>query len=114
LAALTIPAVNVMEDKDSYKLSVAAPGMKKDDFKIDLEGNVLTVSAETESEQEEKDEKYSRQEYNYSSFSRSFNLPESVNKGKIEAHYEDGLLKLTLPKNEEARKNGKSIQITVK
>lgn len=114
LAELTVPAVNVSEDKDSYKLSVAAPGMKKEDFKINLEGNVLTVSAEAENEKEEKNEKYSRQEYNYSSFSRSFNLPESISKEKIEAHYDEGVLKLKLPKNEDAKKNGKSIQIAVK
>lgn len=103
-AALTVPAVNVSEDKDAFKLSVAAPGMKKGDFKIDLDGNVLTVSAETEQKKEEKGEKFSRQEYNYSSFSRSFNLPDSVNKDKIEAHYEEGVLKLKLPKKEEAKK----------
>lgn len=75
-------------------MSVAAPGMKKGDFKIDLDGNVLTISAETEQKKEEKGDKFSRQEYNYSSFSRSFNLPDAVNKDKIEAHYEDGVLKL--------------------
>ncbi|MEI3797104.1 HSP20 family protein [Chitinophaga ginsengisegetis] len=114
LAELTVPAVNVSEDKESYNLSVAAPGMKKEDFRINLEGNVLTVSAETENEKEEKNEKYSRREYNYSSFSRSFNLPESISKEKIEAHYEEGVLKLKLPKNEDAKKNGKSVQIAVK
>ncbi|MET6996740.1 Hsp20/alpha crystallin family protein [Chitinophaga defluvii] len=113
-SALTIPAVNVSEAKDSYKLSLAVPGMKKEDFKIELEGNVLTISAETESEKDEKEGKYTKQEYNYNSFSRSFNLPEGVSKEKIEAHYEDGLLKLKLPKNEEARKNGKSMHIEIK
>lgn len=112
--ALTIPAANVTEDKDSYKLSLAAPGMKKEDFKIQLEGNILTVSAEKEEKKEEKNEKYRRQEYNYSSFSRSFNVPESISKDKIEAHYEEGVLKLKLPKNEEGKKNGKSIAIAVK
>lgn len=113
-SALTVPAVNVTEDKDSYRLSLAAPGMKKEDFKINLEGNMLTISAETEGEKEEKNGKYSRQEYNYSSFSRSFQLPEMISKDKIEAHYEEGVLKLKLPKNEEAKKNGKSVQIAVK
>lgn len=112
-SAATVPAVNVAEGKDSYKLSLAVPGMKKQDFKIELEGNVLTISAETESEKEEQDEKYSRQEYNYSSFSRSFNVPENISKGKIEAHYEEGVLKLTLPKNEATKENGKAIQIAV-
>ncbi len=113
-AALTVPAVNVSEEKDAYVLSLAAPGMKKDDFKIDVDNNVLTISAETEEKKEEKNEKYSRQEYNYSSFSRSFTLPDSIVKDKIEAHYTDGVLKLQLPKKEEAKKNGASMQINVK
>lgn len=114
LGALTIPAVNVSEAKDSYKLSLAAPGMKKEDFKIEMEGNVLTISAEVENEKEEKEGKYTKQEYNYNSFSRSFNLPEGVSKEKIEAYYEDGVLRLKLPKSEEAKKNGKSVHIEVK
>ena len=112
--ALTVPAVNVSEDKDSYKLSLAAPGMKKNDFKVDVEDNVLTISAETEEKKEEKNEKYSRQEYNYSSFSRSFALPETVEQHKIEAHYEDGILKLSLPKKEHAKKNGASMHVDIK
>jgi len=113
-AALTVPAVNVSEDKDAYKLSMAAPGMKKGDFKIDLDGNVLTISAETEERKEEKDDKYSRQEYNYSSFTRSFNLPDAVSKDKIDARYEDGVLKLKLPKKEEVKKAAASMHIDVK
>lgn len=113
-SALTVPAVNVTEDNDSYKLSLAAPGLKKSDFKIELEGGMMTISAETESEKEEKDEKYSRREYNYSSFSRSFKLPEGVSKDKIEAHYDDGVLKVKLPKSEDAKKNGKNQEIPVK
>lgn len=113
-AALTVPAVNVSEDKDAYRMSLAAPGMKKSDFRIDLDGNVLTISAETEEKKEEKGEKFSRQEYNYNSFSRSFSLPEAVNKDKIEAQYEDGVLKLKLPKKEEAKKAETSMHINVK
>lgn len=112
--ALTVPAVNVTEDKDSYRLSMAAPGLKKSDFKIELEGALLTISAESESRKEEKDEKYSRQEYNYNSFSRSFHLPEGVSKEGIEAQYDDGVLKVRLPKNEDAKKNGKNQEIPVK
>ncbi|WP_343670858.1 Hsp20/alpha crystallin family protein [Chitinophaga sp.] len=96
----TVPAVNITEEKDQYKLSVAAPGMNKEDFRIDIENDVLIISAETE----EKEETPTRQEYNYSSFSRSFRLPASVIKDKIEAKYKDGILKLYLPKTEEARK----------
>ncbi|SKA30857.1 heat shock protein Hsp20 [Chitinophaga eiseniae] len=112
--ALTVPAVNVTEDKDSYKLSMAAPGLKKSDFKIELEGGMLTISAESESQKEEKHDKYSRQEYNYSSFSRSFHLPEGVSKDKIEAQYDDGVLKIKLPKSEDAKKNGRNQEIPVK
>ncbi|SEL39637.1 HSP20 family protein [Chitinophaga rupis] len=112
--AATVPAVNVSEDKDNYKVSMAAPGLKKNDFKIDVEGNVLTISAETEEKKEEKNGRFSRQEYNYSSFSRSFNLPETIRKDKIEAQYEDGVLSLKLPKKEEARNDTASMHIDVK
>ena len=101
---LNIPAVNIAEHKDEYRLSLAAPGMKKSDFKIDIDGNMLTISAELEEKKEEKKEKYTREEFNYSSFSRSFTLPEEVQKEKIEAVYEDGVLKLYLPKKEESKK----------
>jgi HSP20 family protein len=72
-----IPAVNIVEQKDSYEVSLAAPGMKKDDFNIDVEGSTLFISAEKKEEKEEKDEKYTRKEFNYSSFARSFTLPDS-------------------------------------
>jgi len=104
LNPISVPAVNIAEQKDHYVVSLAAPGMKKDDFKIDIDGNTLTISAETEETKEEKEDKYTRKEFNYSSFSRSFSLPDWVNKDKIDATYENGLLKLTLPKTEEARK----------
>ncbi|MDP4149760.1 MAG: Hsp20/alpha crystallin family protein [Bacteroidota bacterium] len=104
LSPINIPAVNVVENKNNYEISVAAPGMKKDDFRIDVEGNVLTISAEAEEKKEEKEGKYTRKEYNYSSFSRNFTLPDWVNKDKIDATYENGVLKLELPKTEEAKK----------
>ena len=104
LRTVNIPAVNITDNKDNYEISLAAPGMKKDAFNIDVEGNVLTISAEKEEKKEEKDERYSRREFNYTSFSRSFTLPEGINKDKIDASYDNGLLKLTLPKTEEAKK----------
>ena len=104
LSPVNIPAANIVENKNHYEISLASPGMKKDDFKIDVEGNILTISAEMEDKKEERDEKYTRKEYNYSSFSRSFTLPDWVNKDKIDATYENGLLKLVLPKTEEAKK----------
>lgn len=101
---LTIPAVNILEDKEDFKISLAVPGMKKQDFKIDVEGDMLTISAETQEEKEEKEKKYSRQEYRYSSFSRSFTIPEGTRADKIEARYEDGVLKLAIPKTGEIKK----------
>ena len=99
-----IPSVNITENKDEYNVSLAVPGMKKDDFKIDVNGNMLTISCEKDETKEEKDKRYTRKEYSYSSFSRSFTLPEEVNTEKIDAKYEDGLLKLSLPRKEEAKK----------
>jgi HSP20 family protein len=109
----TFPAVNITENKGDYEVALAAPGMKKDDFKIDLAGNILTVSSEKEETKEDKDKKFTRQEYSYSSFTRSFTLPEGVNKENIDASYQDGVLKLVLPKKKEA-KNPAAKQITVK
>jgi HSP20 family protein len=108
---LSVPAVNITENKAQYNVSVAAPGMKKDDFKIDLDGDMLTISAEKEETKEDKDKQYNRKEYNYSSFSRSFTLPEEVKRDKIEAKYEDGVLNLVLPKNENAKATPKTIAI---
>lgn len=100
---LNVPAVNVAEHKDHYLLSMSAPGLKKDDFKIDVDGDLLTISSEKEESKEEKDEKFTRKEYNYSSFSRSFTLPEGTDKEKVAARYEDGVLKITVPRNEAAK-----------
>lgn len=111
---LNVPAVNIAESKDDFNLSLAVPGMKKNDFKIDVNGNMLTISCEKKEEKEEKEEMYSHKEYNYSSFSRSFTLPEDVNKEKIDAHYENGVLKLSLPKKEGAKKLNISKHIAVK
>lgn len=101
---LNVPAVNITEQKDEYHVSLAAPGMKKEDFNIDVDGNMLTISSEKEESKEEKEKKFTRKEYSYSSFSRSFTLPEEVNKEKIDARYEDGVLKISLPRKEEAKK----------
>lgn len=110
--SLTLPNVNISEDKKSYNLELAAPGLDKKDFKVDVNGNLLTISAQKEEKNEEKEGKYTRKEYNYSSFSRSFTLPEEVQQDKIDATYNNGVLKLTLPKNEKATlKNHKAIAI---
>jgi HSP20 family protein len=111
---LTIPSANIMENKDDYKVSMAVPGLKKNDFNIDIDGNFLTVSCEKEENKDEKDSHHTRREYNYTSFSRTFTLPDEVLKDKIEAVYEDGVLSLTLPKKEEAKKMITSKHILVK
>jgi len=111
---LNVPAVNIVESTDEYKLSFAVPGMKKSDFKIDIDGNMLTIGAEIEEKKEEKKEEFTREEYNFSSFSRSFTLPHEVHKEKIEAIYVDGVLKITLPKKEEAKKALITKQVPVK
>ena len=101
---MNVPAVNITEQKDEYLVSLAAPGLKKEDFNIDVDGNMLTISSEKEESKEDKDKKFTRKEYSYSSFSRSFTLPEEINKEKIEAKYEDGVLRISLPCRAEARK----------
>ena len=100
----SVPAVNVLETLNEFSISLAAPGLKKDDFKIDVEGNILTISAEKREKNELKDERYTKKEYSYHSFSRSFTLPEVVNRDHIEARYENGVLQLDLPKSEESKK----------
>jgi HSP20 family protein len=99
-----MPSVNITENKDQYNVSLAVPGMKKDDFKIDVEGNILTISCEKDETKEEHEKRYTRKEYSYSSFSRSFTLPDEVNREKIDARYEEGLLKISLPRKEEVKK----------
>lgn len=111
----TMPSVNIKETKDSYQVEVAAPGMNKDDFKVELDGNMLTISSEKTEQREnnEEPEKYSYREFSYQSFQRSFSLPKDVvDEERIEAHYENGVLKLTIPKKEEAKqKPPRKIQI---
>jgi HSP20 family protein len=111
---LTVPAVNVTETKDNFMVALAVPGMKKEDFDIRMDGNMLTISCEKEENKEEKEKTFNRKEYSYSSFSRSFTLPEDVLKEKIDAHYENGELKLMLPKNEKAKLTETGKQIPVK
>lgn len=101
----TIPSVNIKETADNYEVEVAAPGMTKDDFNITLDNNLLTISSERRQSDEKKDENYTRREFSYQSFQRSFELPKDVvDEDKINARYENGVLHLTIPKKEEARK----------
>jgi HSP20 family protein len=110
----TIPAVNIKETAESYLVEMAAPGMTKENFKVELDGNVLTISSEkSNSKNEENDEKYSLREFSYESFQRTFTLQKDVvDIDKIEAKYENGVLHLLIPKKEEAKqKPPKFIQI---
>jgi len=97
------PAANIIENNDSFQLEIAAPGMTKDDFKINLENNILTISAELEDQKREEGKNYSRKEFYYGSFTRSFTLPKTIDLDRIAADYVNGILKITLPKKEEAK-----------
>jgi len=97
------PAANIIENNDSFELFIAAPGMNKDDFRINLENNIITISSELHDEKREEGKNYTRKEFYYGSFSRSFTLPKTIDLDKIKADYDNGILKLTLPKKEEAK-----------
>ncbi len=97
------PAVNVAENDNNFAIEVAAPGLEKSDFKINLEHNVLTISSEKESANEEKERNFMRKEFNYNSFKRSFTLPDSINPDSISATHKNGILSIQIPKREEAK-----------
>jgi HSP20 family protein len=105
-----VPAVNIAENENEFHIELAAPGLKKEDFKINLDKNVLSVSADKKVETVEGT-KFSKREYNYTSFTRSFTLPETVDHSKIDAEYIDGVLKLTVAKREEAKFQSREIAI---
>ncbi len=100
---MNMPAVNILETDEHFKIEVAAPGMNKEDFKIQVDNDLLTISAERKDEKSEKDARYTRQEFNFVSFSRSFTMPEIVDAEKIAASYQNGVMTITLPKKEEVR-----------
>ncbi|MEI2271285.1 Hsp20/alpha crystallin family protein [Sphingobacterium sp. ML3W] len=97
-----VPAVNISESEKSFKIEMAAPGLDKSDFRINVDKNLITISAEKKEEQVSEEKLYSKKEFNYSSFSRSFTLPETVDYSNIEAAYEGGILILTVGKKEDA------------
>ena len=99
----TAPAVNVIEKDTAFEVEVAAPGMKKEDFNIELDNDLLTISAKQKTTEEEQEGKFTRKEFSFTSFKRSFNLPDTVNTAKISATYENGILSLGLPKRKEAQ-----------
>lgn len=102
----TLPAVNIKENADGFNIEFAAPGFSKTDFKVNIEQDLLTVSAEKKEEKKEENEQYTRKEFSYNTFSRSFTLPQTANAEKIDAKYSDGILRLVIPKKEEAKKQG--------
>lgn len=100
----TLPSVNIKETADHYEVEVAAPGLDKNDFKVTLDGNLLTISSEKENKQTFEQENFTRREFSYQSFQRSFELPKNVvDEENISARYENGLLYLSIPKKEEAK-----------
>lgn len=97
-----LPAVNIKENEKDYELELSVPGMKKDDFNVEVDNNIMTISAEVKTESDVSEENYTRKEFSHSSFKRSFTLPETIDEDKIEASYVDGILKFRLPKKDEA------------
>ena len=106
------PAANILTTKNGFELQVAAPGLKKDDFKVNVDGDQLTVSAEIKDEINENTEKYTHREFRFSSFKRTFTMPDNVNTEQISASYDNGVLKLTLPVLEDQKSKVKEITIS--
>jgi HSP20 family protein len=103
--ASSVPAVNIEEEKESFKVTLAAPGFQRGDFTIEIDNGVLTVSSKKEEHEEHEERgKYTRREFRYHTFKRSFTLPKAVDVEKIEARYTDGILSIRLPKKEEEKK----------
>lgn len=106
-----VPAVNISETENNYHVELAAPGLKKDDFKLNLERDMLTISVEAATDNQDNQKNYTKREYSYSSFVRSFTLPESADDNNISATYTDGVLKIDIAKREEAKAIRRQIEI---
>lgn len=106
-----VPAVNVAETKDAFHIELAAPGLEKGDFKINVDKDILTIAAERKAENTDENKKYSKREYSYTSFTRSFTLPDSVDYNAIDASYTDGVLKVAIGKKEEAKVASRLIEV---
>ncbi|RZM20227.1 MAG: Hsp20/alpha crystallin family protein [Pedobacter sp.] len=106
-----VPAANISESKDHYHVELAAPGLKKEDFKLSLERNVLSVSVEQQSQNDSQERNYNKREFSYISFMRSFTLPDAADTNSIEAKYVDGLLCIDIAKREEAKMQSRQIEI---
>lgn len=109
---ITLPAVNIKETNDQFVLELAIPGMKKSDFSIEVDNKILSISSEVKTENQLEESNYTRREFGYSSFKRTFTLPDTVESDRVNANYNDGILLVTLPKREEAKqKPPKRIEI---
>lgn len=108
----TLPAVNIQESDQAYKIELAAPGMTKEDFNVEIDDNVLTISAEKEINNETEDQNFTRKEFSFNKFSRRFTLPENINLDQIKGDYKDGVLNIELPKLEEKVEKKKLISIS--
>jgi HSP20 family protein len=106
-----VPSVNISESENNYHVELAAPGLKKEDFKLNLERNQLSISVEQSADHQDNQKNYSKREYSYSSFVRSFTLPESADHGNIEASYTNGILRIDIAKREEAKAVRRQIEI---
>src|ERR1700753_1185696 len=109
--ASRVPAVNIAETENEFQIELAVPGLKKEDFKISLDKNVLSISAEKKVENVDETKKYSKREYSYNSFVRTFTLPETADQAKIDAQYNDGVLTLSVAKKEEAKAQSREIAV---
>jgi HSP20 family protein len=108
-----LPAVNILEAEDSFQIELAAPGKNKEDFNIEIHDGVMTISSEEKTESTSEQENYSRREFNFSSFERRFTLPETAQDENIKASYDNGILKIEIPKEDVSAKNNKrSIEIS--
>lgn len=108
---MQLPAVNIKENDKSFDIDVAAPGFDKGDFKLNIENKIMTISAERERENNEEKDSYTRKEFSYSSFSRSFTLPDNIKEDQINAKYDKGILHLTLHKSDRATPQRKTIPV---
>jgi len=106
-----VPAVNISESKDHYHVELAAPGLKKEDFKLSLERNVLSISVEQSQENHQQEHNYRKKEFSYTSFVRSFTMPDAADEDGIEAKYQNGVLCIEIAKKEEAKMQNRQIKI---
>lgn len=107
-----VPSVNISETPDDFRLELAAPGLEKSDFKINLEQKILTISVEKQEQDESRESNYTKREFSYTAFKRSFNLPDIADSENIRAEYNNGLLRVVIPKREDAKVRTREIQIS--